>query len=72
MSTRKHLPYTAVKNAIAGKGLTFKDVADVINVTESTLSLKIGGGSDFYLSEIKAICKAFDFDSSIFFTEYVA
>lgn len=67
MSSRKHAPYTAFKNAIAGKGLTLKDVAEVINVTESTLSLKISGGSDFYLSEIKAICEAFGFDSSIFF-----
>lgn len=72
MSTRKHAPYISVKNAIAGKGLTLKDVADVINVTESTLSLKISGGSDFYLSEIKAICKAFGLDSSIFFDDYVA
>lgn len=72
MSSRKHAPYTAFKNAIAGKGLTLKDVAEVINVTESTLSLKISGGSDFYLSEIKAICETFGFDSSIFFAEYVA
>ena len=72
MSTRKHAPYTAVKNAIAGKGLTLKDVADVIGVTESTLSLKISGGSDFYLSEIKATCNAFGLDSSIFFAESVA
>ena len=72
MSSRKHAPYTAFKNAIAGKGLALKDVAEVINVTESTLSLKISGGSDFYLSEIKAICEAFGFDSSIFFAEYVA
>ena len=72
MSKKKHAPYTAVKLWLAGHGITYKDVAEVINVTESTLSLKISGGSDFYLSEIKAICEAFGFDSSIFFAEYVA
>lgn len=26
---QQHPPYTAVKNALAGKGLTYKDVANV-------------------------------------------
>lgn len=69
---KKHAPYIAVKHAIAGKGLTYKDVAKVIDVTETTLMLKINGGSDFYLSEMRAICEAFGLDSSIFFAEVVA
>ena len=67
MSTRKHAPYTQFKLAIAGKGLTLKDVAAVIGTTESTLSKKINGDSDFYLSEIRAICRTFGLDQSIFF-----
>ena len=31
MSARKHAPYTAVKLWLAGHGITYKDVAEVIN-----------------------------------------
>ncbi len=72
MSKRKHAPYIAFKHAIAGKGLIYKDVAKVIGVTETTLMLKINGSSDFYLSEIRAICSAFDLDAAIFFDAGVA
>jgi transcriptional regulator with XRE-family HTH domain len=67
-----HAPYITFKLAIAGKGLTLRDVAAAIDVTESTLSQKINGASDFYLSEIRKICDTFGFDKSIFFAESVA
>ena len=72
MSKKKHAPYIAFKRAIAGKGLTYKDVAKVIGVTESTLMLKINGKSDFYLSEQRTICSTFDIDQNIFFENVVA
>lgn len=72
MNNSKHAPYTAFRHAIAGMGLTLKDVADVIDVTETTLSKKINGGSDFYLSEIRAICNAFGLEKSIFSAESIA
>lgn len=72
MSKRKHAPYIALKRAIAGKGLIYKDVAAVIGVTETTLMLKINGSSDFYLSEMRAICEAFGFSASVFFAGDVA
>ena len=43
-----------------------------IEVTEATLSQKINGSSDFYLSEIRMICKTFDFDIVLFFADSVA
>lgn len=67
MNKKKHAPYIAFKHAIAGMGLTYKDVARVIGVTETTLVLKINGSSDFYLSEIQAIRRAFGLDPSLFF-----
>ena len=72
MRTRKHPPYTAFKLALAGKGLTYKEVAAVIGVTETTLMLKINGESDFYLSEQRAICETFGIDPAVFFTDCVA
>lgn len=67
-----HPPYTAFKRAIAGKGLTLRDVAATIGVTESTLSQKINGSSDFFVTEIEAICKTFELNVAIFFVNYVA
>ena len=72
MKAKKHEPYTAFRRAIAGKGLTFKDVAASIGVNEGTFSKKVNGESDFYLAEIRAICRTFGLDESIFFTDAVA
>ena len=72
MSSRKHAPYTAFKNAIAGKGLTLKDVAEVINSSEATVQLKLNGGSDFYITEQMMICERFGLDPALFFAKEVA
>ena len=69
---QRHVPYKAFKHAMAGKGLTLRDVAAAIEVTEATLSQKVNGSSDFYLSEIRTICKTFDFDIVLFFADNVA
>lgn len=69
---KKHAPYIAFKHAIAGKGLTYKDVAKVIDVTETTLMLKINGSSDFFLSEMRKICEAFGLEPAVFFADLVA
>lgn len=66
MSSRKHAPYTAVKRWLAGHGITYRDVGEVINCTEATVQLKLNGGSDFYITEQILICKSFDMDPSIF------
>jgi len=66
MSKKKHEPYINFKLALAGKGLTYKDVGVVIDCTESTVMLKINGDSDFLLTEADAICKAFGFSIAIF------
>ncbi len=67
-----HTPYIAFKLAIAGRGLTLRDVAATIGVTESTLSQKINGASDFFLSEVRTICETFGFDKALFFADGVA
>lgn len=70
--TRKHAPYTAFKRWLAGHGFTYKDVGEVINCTESTVQLKINGGSDFFITEQVAICNHFGVDPLIFFKNEVA
>ena len=72
MSKKKHAPYTAVKLWLAGHGITYKDVAEVINSSEATVQLKLNGGSDFYITEQMMICERFGLDPALFFTKEVA
>ncbi len=72
MSTKMHEPYVAFKRFLAGNGLTYKDVAEVIGKVENTVQLKINGQSDFYISEQRKICEKWGIDRDIFFTNIVA
>lgn len=67
-----HAPYTALKRALAGAGITYKMVADLLEVTETTVQLKINGYSDFYISEQRKICEKWGISPSVFFDEIVA
>lgn len=69
---KRHAPYTKLKRLFASRGITYKDVAKVIHTTEATVMCKINGDSDFYISEMRAICCAFGIDIAIFFAEEVA
>jgi len=72
MKTRIHAPYTALKRALAGAGVTYRMVAELIDVAETTVQLKINGYSDFYISEQKKICEKWEIDPAVFFEENVA
>ncbi len=72
MSKKKHAPYTAVKLWLAGHGITYKDVAEVISSSEATVQLKLNGGSDFYVTEMVMVCDRFGMDFSLFFAKEVA
>lgn len=69
---KKHPPYIQLKRNFAANGITYKDVATVIKTTEATVMCKLNGSSDFYISEVLAICSAFGIDPSIFFVSNVA
>ena len=72
MSKLKHQPYTAFKLWLAGHGITYKDVAKVIDCAEATVQMKINGASDFLLTEVKDICAAFGCDPELFFERKIA
>lgn len=67
-----HKPYEALKRELSSRGLTYKDVADIIGVTAPIVQLKIDGQFDFYLPEMHAVCNAFGIDAGVFFAEYGA
>lgn len=72
MKSKVHAPYTALKRALAGAGVTYKMVAELIGVSENTVQLKINGSSDFYISEQKKICEKWAINTDVFFAETVA
>lgn len=72
MKKKVHAPYVTLKRALAGAGVTYKMVAELIGVSETTVQLKINGYSDFYISEQREICEKWGIDPAVFFEEEVA
>ena len=54
-----HEPYKKFKGFIREKGITYNDIAHLLGITTSTVSMKVNGYSDFYLSEQKLIEKEY-------------
>lgn len=66
IETMKHKPYLKFKGYLREKQLTYSDLAELLAVRTSTISQKINGQSDFYLSEVCVICNKFGIDCSFF------
>lgn len=64
--TKVHHPYNKFKGFLCERGLTYRDIGNLIGITPSTVSLKINGESDFYLSEQRIIMEAYNVGSDIF------
>ena len=69
---KKHEAYIKFKRQLLVKGVTYKEVAKIINTTEATVMCKINGTSDFYISEMRAICETLGIETDIFFADDVA
>lgn len=63
----KHEPYIKFKLFLEGRGITYDDVGKLLDITATTVKMKVEGGSDFYLSEQERICKVFGLTPDIFF-----
>lgn len=58
-----------LKKVLAARGITHRAIAHIIGTCPLTVANKINGKSDFYLNEIKKICKAFRISFLVFFEE---
>lgn len=58
--------YPKFKGFIAENNVKQKEVADLIGVTESTISKKINGNADFDMREVRIICKHYKINADIF------
>ncbi len=72
MKNLMHAPYSKFKGWLRENGLTYSDLANLLGLNESTVSFKINGQSDFYLSEIRVIKQKYHLTSDIFFADAVA
>lgn len=63
---QKYPPHEKLKRTFLEYGITYREVAKVINTTEETVLCKVNGLSDFYISEMKAICAVFEIDPAVF------
>lgn len=61
-----HKPYNKFKGFIRENSLTYKDIASSLGLTTSTVSMKINGHSDFYLSEIALLKSKYGLSDDIF------
>ncbi len=66
-TTHRFAPYKKLKFTLLFYGITYREVGDVIHTTEATVMCKLNGDSDFYISEMKAICGAFGIAPEVFF-----
>lgn len=57
MSEKKriHKPYWKLKGLLCEKGVTYAQLGCLLGLTATTVSQKINGYSDFYLSEFQKI-----------------
>ncbi|HBF2805540.1 TPA: helix-turn-helix transcriptional regulator [Clostridioides difficile] len=60
--------YIKFKCFLIENNIRQKDIAKLLNVSESTLSKKINGkGGDFSIQELKIICKKCNLKAEVFF-----
>lgn len=61
-----HEPYLEFKGWLRSKNLTYKDVAELLGLSVTTVFAKINGQSDFLLSEIQTMKKTWNLNEKIF------
>lgn len=65
-SKKTHPPYDKFKGFLTERGLTYRDVGDLLGITPTSVGAKINGRSDFLLSEVKKIKMEYKPERDIF------
>lgn len=61
-----HQPYNKFKGFALENGLTYADIGQTLGITSSTVSMKVNGYSDFYVSELKLLKQKYNMTEEIF------
>ena len=64
--TRLHPPYNKLKGFLKSNAIGYKEVAEVLNCSLVSVSLKINGQSDFSMREVNAFCDEYNCTAEIF------
>ncbi|WBW95282.1 helix-turn-helix transcriptional regulator [Oceanirhabdus sp. W0125-5] len=65
--------YCNLKGLIRGANLTQKNIAEILEISESSFNLKINGKSDFTVEEARKISKIFNKSiDNIFFNDEIS
>lgn len=65
---RKHKPHIKFKMFLIANGITQREIAKLIDITEATVSLKINGWLHFTFEEVEKICNKYGIPPEIFLT----
>lgn len=72
MKREMHKPYNRLKVWLKDNNITYADLGRLLGRSETAISFKINGRSDFLLAEIQIIKRTYGIDDNIFFTDDVA
>ena len=61
-----HEPYNKLKGFMRENGIIYSHIAELLGVTQTTVSQKVNGQSDFTVSEAELIMRKYNADSKIF------
>lgn len=61
-----HPPYSKLKGFAREKGIKYLDIAALLGISTSTVSMKVNGYSDFYLGEVRVFNEKYNPPTDIF------
>ena len=68
MRRKFHKPYEKLKTVLRENNITYAEIAKELGVSESSVSEKINGVSDFYLSEVDILLEKYGIHMEVFLT----
>ena len=68
MERKFHKPYEKLKTVLRENNITYAEIAKELGVSESSVSKKINGVSDFYLSEVDILLEKYGIYTEVFLT----
>lgn len=66
MRKRTHEPYTKLKGFLKERGITYREIAELLDISVTAVGSKVNGMSDFSLSEAQTIKRKYEPDREIF------
>lgn len=66
MKKSRHPPYTRFKGFLTERGITYRDIADLLGISTTAVGAKVNGKSDFSLSEAQIIKRKYKPEREIF------